>query len=228
MILTTGCSRPPSEPVPGSYRAVLDLPGGEAPFGLEIAKEQGTFVIYLANGRQRTRVPEVRIIDGEIRATLCGNGNSLQAKLKRDALEGTVTLIESGGASQAIPFHARRGETHRFFKEIPSDNADVSGRWEVQLTDDAGEITQAVASFEQQYGEVTGTVMTRTGDHRFLHGQVRGEEVRLSTFDGGLAYLYRFVVDGKGDLKGEYWQGLNSHQQLVAKRNLDAELAQAD
>jgi thiol-disulfide isomerase/thioredoxin len=66
--------------------------------------------------------------------------------------------------------------------------------------------------------------MTPTGDHRFLEGQVHGDELQLSTFAGGLAYLYKFKVDTKGGLAGEYWQGLASHEKVAAHRNEAATL----
>jgi thiol-disulfide isomerase/thioredoxin len=49
--------------------------------------------------------------------------------------------------------------------------------------------------------------MTPTGDHRFLEGQMHGDELQLSTFAGGLAYLYKLKVGADGALEGDYWQG---------------------
>jgi thiol-disulfide isomerase/thioredoxin len=147
--------------------------------------------------------------------------------LRRDALAGSITLIKAGGAEQVIPFQAQLGASYRFFKEPTPDNADVAGRWEVTFTADDGKMSSGVALFEQQHDRVTGTVMTPTGDHRFLEGQVRGEELWLSTFAGGLVYLYKARVNAKGELEGEYWQGLKSHEKLLAKRNDNAELTDA-
>ncbi len=48
------------------YRAVLRLPGGDTPFGLEVAQEQQQYVLYLINGAERTRVSNVKVADGEL------------------------------------------------------------------------------------------------------------------------------------------------------------------
>src|SRR5690606_5736228 len=114
---------------------------------------------------------------------------------------------------------------YRFFDEPASDNADVEGRWAVTFTDDEGETSTGIALLEQQHDRVTGTVATPTGDHRYLEGQVHGEEVRLSTFAGGLAYLYRLRVAEDGRLEGDYWQGLAWHEKLSAHRDETATLA---
>lgn len=221
--LLSACSKP-SAPTVGHYRAVLKLPGGETPFGLEVAQEGDGFVLFLTNGTERTRVSDVQVADGQLSARFPGYENSLRAELRKDRLVGAVTLIKAGGKEQVIPFEARLGQTHRFFAEPSSDNADVEGRWSVTLTSDDGEITPAVAVFEQEHDRVTGTIMTPTGDHRFLEGQVRGNEVHLSTFAGGLAYLYRLEMIASGDLEGEYWQGLAWHERVSARRNSEATL----
>jgi peroxiredoxin len=218
-LIVCGCGAQHREPTLGNYRGALQLPGGEAPFGLEVAKEDELYALYLSNGPERTRVPNVRVADGELLAVFPGYENSLRARIKHDGLDGSVTLIKAGGKEQVIPFRATLGDAWRFHKEPSSDNADVTGRWEATLTNDEGETTKAIAIFEQRHDRVTGTVLTPTGDHRYLEGQVHGDEMQLSTFAGGLAYLYKLKVTGTGDLEGEYWQGLASHESVVAKRN---------
>jgi hypothetical protein len=151
------CSPRVDAPQLGLYRAVLRLPGGDAPFGLEVAQEQ--------------------------------QQNTLRATMNRDSLEGSVTLIKAGGKEQVIPFVAKLGETYRFYAKSSTDNADVDGTWDATFTNEKGETSKAILLFEQGHDHVTGSVMTPTGDHRFLEGQVHGEELQVSTFAGGLACL---------------------------------------
>lgn len=227
LVTIAACGRQVDEPRTGRYRASLQLPGGEAPFGLEVSKEGGRFALYLENASERTRVDNVTVTDGELTAVFPGYENSLQADLYRDRLEGTVTLIKDRSKEQVIPFQAQLLEkdtaTYRFYERALTDNADLAGRWEMTLTSD-GKSSPAVAIFEQQHDRLTGTVMTTTGDHRFLEGQVHGDEAQLSTFAGGLAYLYKVKVDRQGELAGEMWQGLASHATVKARRNENATL----
>ncbi|HEY0683332.1 MAG TPA: TlpA disulfide reductase family protein [Steroidobacter sp.] len=218
-----GCGKPVDEPQPGVYRAALQLPGGETPFGLEVAKEQDRFVLYLVNAAERTRVDNVTLADDRLTAVFPGYENTLRATMYRDRLEGNVTLIKANSKEQVIPFTATRDRTYRFYKDSLTDNADLAGRWEMTLTSE-GQNTAAVAIFEQQHDRIVGTVMTPTGDHRFLEGQVHGEQAQLSTFAGGLAYLYKLHVNEQGELQGEMWQGLASHSTVKARRNENATL----
>jgi thiol-disulfide isomerase/thioredoxin len=223
-ISIVACSPRSDTPQVGMYRAVLRLPGGDTPFGLEVAEEQQQYVLYLINGTERTRVSNVKVADGELTAMFPGYENSLRAKMYRDELEGSVTLIKAGGKEQVIPFQAKLGDTYRFYAEPLTDNADVDGTWEATFTNDKGETSKAILLLEQKHDRVTGSVMTPTGDHRFLEGQMRGDELQLSTFAGGLAYLYRLKVETNGALEGEYWQGLASHEKVAAQRNAAATL----
>lgn len=213
------CNPRVDAPQVGLYRAVLRLPGGDAPFGLEVAQEQQQYVLYLINGAERTRVSDVKVTDGELTAMFPGYENTLRAKMKRDSLEGSVTLIKAGGKEQVIPFAAKLGDTYRFYAESSSDNADLAGAWDTTFTDEKGETSKAVLLLEQSHDHVTGSAMTPTGDHRFLEGQVHGDELQLSTFAGGLAYLYKLKVGADGALAGDYWQGLASHEKVAAHRN---------
>lgn len=224
LMLAAGCSSRVDEPRLGAYRAVLQLPGGEAPVGLEIAQEQGRYVIDLLNSTERTRISNVNVAGGELTAVFPGYENSLRASILADGLDGAVTLIKAGGKEQVIPFRATFGQTHRFHAEPSQQHSQVAGRWEATLTDDEGNSSKAVALLEQQGDRVTGTVLTPTGDHRYLDGQVRGNSLALSTFAGGLAYLYELELTESGELVGDYWQGLASHEKVAAKRNDDATL----
>jgi peroxiredoxin len=212
----------------GTYRATLQLPGGELPFGLEIVREQDQYVAYLVNGAERVRVPEVTVTDGRIEMKMPGYENTLSARIDGDELQGDVTLIKRDAKNQVIPFAAEFGADYRFVAKPLTDNTDMSGRWAVTFTPDSGKPYAAVGEFAQSHHEVTGTFLTGTGDHRFLAGDVRDNEFYLSTFDGAHAYLYKGHVDGKGSLTGTYWSGLASREQFAGKRDAAATLGDAE
>ena len=106
-----GCNPRVDTPQVGVYRAVLRLPGGDTPFGFEVAQEQQQYVLYLTNDTERTRVSNVKVADGELTAIFPGYENSLRATMHRDRIEGSVTLIKAGGKEQVIPFTAKLGES---------------------------------------------------------------------------------------------------------------------
>ncbi|MCE3286137.1 MAG: alkyl hydroperoxide reductase, partial [Steroidobacteraceae bacterium] len=158
---------------PGSYRAVLELPGGRSlPFGLDVALEEAGPVLYLINGPERVRVTEVVAQPGKVSARMPGYESLLTATISGGELAGAVTLVHGDGRTLELPFEARLGETWRFHPEPRSDNADFAGRWDVVFTGGKGERVRAVAEFEQHFEQVTGTVILPTDDQRYLAGEV--------------------------------------------------------
>jgi thiol-disulfide isomerase/thioredoxin len=234
VVLLAACSKQepppaPAEPLPlGHYRATLTLPGGELPFGLEIAREDSKYVAYLINGRERVRVPDVTVANGRVEMKMPAFGNTLSAAIGGHELKGTVVLVKKDGKEQVIPFAAEHGVEYRFFARSTTDNADLAGRWAVTFTDEDGKRNPAVGEFEQTHGKVTGTFLTGTGDHRFLAGEMRGDEFALSTFDGAHAYLYRGRINGRNELEGTYWSGLAWRETFSGRRDQAASLGELE
>ncbi len=212
----------------GAYRAVLTLPAGELPFGLELGREGAANVGYLLNGKERVRLDEVTIAGRHLEIRMPGYENRLSADADGDRLVGEVVLSKSGARQQVIPLHAQLGYDYRFFSASPANTAaDLSGRWSVTFKDDEGKTEAAVGEFSQSNDLVTGTFLAETGDHRYLAGQVRGNELYLSTFDGAHAFLYKATLGTDGTLSGDFYVGTAFHERWTGTRNADAALPDA-
>lgn len=223
LAVSTGCAPKSRDLQPGLYRAVVELPGGEVPFGFDVVADEAGVAIFLVNGRDRVRVPAARAVPGELSVELPGTGNSLAARIAGDELDGEVTLAGADGAESVLPFSAVRGRDWRFVEEPRSDNADFSGRWSVVFTDEAGSTTAGVAEFAQSFQAVSGSVRT-AGFEQTLAGDADDEQLSLSLFDGRQAVLYKGRLDERGDLVGECWSTATGHARYTATRNPDATL----
>jgi thiol-disulfide isomerase/thioredoxin len=218
------CSKPASRDLQaGSYRATLELPGSKTvPFGLDVAQEETGKVLYVTNGLERIRLDEVTVTPGQLQARFPGYETKLSAKVQDGELTGDVTVVHTDGKLLQLPFTAKLGETWLFYPDALPDNADFAGRWDVTFTDGTGRRTAGVAIFDQSFEDVTGTVLTPTGDQRFLAGEAHDEELRLSRFDGGAVALYEAKLDATGKLVGATWSDRDGSQRFVATRNPDA------
>lgn len=228
-----GCIRKQSEPdappAPttvsfGTYRAVLKVPGGDLPFALELAQENGRPVAFLVNGAERVRVEDA-VVDGtRLELKMPGYGNTIVAEATPQGLSGDATMLRLHGKRVKIPFVAEIGKTARFPEGAPPAPAGVAGRWAVTFTSRDGATEPAVAEFVQDGAKVTGTFLTPTGDHRFLEGRLNGDELLLSRFDGGSAFLYRARLSPEGTLTGNWWSGSWSVEDWTATRDENATL----
>ena len=209
----------------GTYRVVLQLPGGELPFGLDLEREGPGWTGFLVNGPERLKVSEVAVDGSHLEMKMPGYENRLTAEAKNGSLEGEVVLSKPGGKDQHLPLRAQLEQNYRFFPPPNRAGVDVSGRWTVTFSTADGKDETAVGEFSQANDVVTGTVLTDGGDHRYLAGQVRGEELALSTFDGAHAFLYKAKVTGPdGGLAGDFWYGTALHESWTAKRDANAAL----
>jgi hypothetical protein len=223
LVVAAGCEPKSRELEPGLYRAVIELPGGDVPFGLDVVREKAGVALYLVNGRDRVRVPAAKAITGELTAELPGVGNGLRASISGDELEGEVTLAGTAGEKSTLDFSAVRGQGWRFVEQPRSDNADFSGRWAVAMTDDSGRKSPGVAEFTQSFHVVAGTVRTAAWQQP-LAGDANDEELELSLFDGRQAVLCRGKLNERGELAGECWSTTSGHARYTATRNPDATL----
>jgi len=224
LALFAGCAPNGRDLQPGLYRAVVELPGGEVPFGLEVVREKNGVALNLVNGKDRVRVPSAQAVPGRLTAQFPGTGNRLDARIAGDDLDGEVTLSGTGSGSQVLAFSATRGQGWRFVEEPRSDNADFAGRWAVAFTDDSGGKVPGLAELTQSFHAVAGLVRTAGWEQRTLAGDANDEELELSLFDGRQAVLYKGKLNERGQLVGECWSTASGHARYVATRNPDATL----
>jgi thiol-disulfide isomerase/thioredoxin len=204
----------------------------------------------LLNGGERLEVSEVTIAGPHLDIRMPGYENRLIADAKGDELQGEIILDKLGGKQQHIPLHAKLGQEYRFFENAAgestgvagqvsvaagqaaalnaSSHGNLSGRWAVNFIDDADAKPEvAVGEFTQSADIVSGTFLTATGDHRFLGGQVKGDELYLSTFDGAHAFLYKAKIGADGTLAGDFWSGTAYHERWTGRRDATAVLPDA-
>jgi peroxiredoxin len=224
LVCMAACQRSESPPWIGDYRATLQVPGGELPFGLEIRSEAGHLVGFLVNGAERVKVDEITTTGEEITLRMPGFENRITAHREGIGLRGSLLMIKAKSKHQQIPFAAVPAKNAGFFPSAGSAGGDVTGRWATTFTDDRGATYIAVGEFVQQGSAVKGTFLTPTGDYRFLSGELREGKLYLSTFNGGHVFLFHAQLGANDELTGEFWSGLASHERFTARRDDTASL----
>ncbi len=231
MAAVSGCGQDAAQPASaagfdGRWRAVLPVTGGDLPFGLEIGREDGRHVAWLINGPERAKVTDVTVDGDRITMGMPGFPHRLEARLADDRLEGEVIFLRPGGKHQSARMVAERGAGWRFFPPSQGEVADFSGRWALAFRDpQSGRESTGIAELSQEGRNVTGTVLRESGDDRYIAGEVRGDTVFLSRFDGGSAYLYVARLGEDGRLAGDFRTGTGGYRELSGRRDAGARLA---
>jgi len=218
------CAGDVNGPPLGTYRGVLSVAGGDLPFGLELAREEGEVVAYLINGPERVRATHVHLDGDRLEIRMPGYPHRLEAKFADGRFEGTLHLLRPRGVIKAVRFVGVPGENWRFFPKPDAAPVDFSGRWSLTFRDDDGSETAAIAELTQRGHEVTGTVLRPSGDDRYIAGEARGDTLFLSRFDGGSAYLYLGRLRADGVLSGDFHAGGGSHETFSGRRDPAAKL----
>lgn len=225
---STNTQRMESTLQPGIWRAVLQSPGGELPFGLDIVKKtDSTFTVHAVNGQERLLLDEASINGDSVRIPMELFESEIIAEISDSTLTGRFTRFSPTGNS-TMQFSAQRGLTYRFTNAQQTPSANLTGKWAVTFRTET-DSTQAVGVFEQQGNNLTGTFLTPTGDYRYLAGTVQDNQMALSCFDGTHIYLFKATIEVDGNtLTGEFWSGMKGYEKWTAIRNDQAKLPDAN
>lgn len=212
---------------PGTWRVALQAQGQVIPFIMEADTTGGKEVLYLVNGEERILLDEIEQKGDSVKIKLHIFDADLIAKIEDNNMTGRFTRNDLD-YRYSVPFTAELGNSNRFKEDPAAATFNYDGKWEVVFTNRDGKSYKAVGVFEQDNNNLTGTFLTETGDYRYLQGQVEGDQLKLSTFDGNHAYLFTAAPTTADELKGEFFSGMKDYETWTAKRNENAKLAAAD
>lgn len=175
----------------GTWRVALALPGGALPFGLEIKARGDTLSAVLINPPERMAV-ETATLDGDtLTLGFPSYGAKLVLRRAGDGVVGEANMLRSSGPV-TIAATGSRG-TWRFVETAVKPVADLSGRWQLRY---GAQGQKGEAVFRQSGSRITGAIQLPSGDFRYLAGDVAGNQLKLSTFDGNAATLWTATIDG--------------------------------
>lgn len=104
----------------------------------------------------------------------------------------------------------------------------ISGKWKITFKEDDPVDALGIGVFTQTGNYLEGTVLTPSGDHRYLEGTVQGKKVFLSAFDGSHLFLYTASINADSSLSGDFFSGSHWHQTFTAVHDANVELPNAD
>ncbi len=213
----------PMQPsIAGLWRGVLQSPGGELPFGIQLAKGQDGYTAKILNGPERVDTSAVVMNGQDIEIQFSWYDARIKAKIdvSGQQMAGEWSKTAPGKISK-LPFSATKGFPYRF--EVATDNSVetvVEGVWQAEFIDEDG-TSVGVGEFQQNGQKVNGTFLTPTGDYRFLAGHAIDGSLKLSAFDGAHAFLFDATLND-GQLKGGFWSRDTYYASWTAQLDEDA------
>ena len=226
LALLSSCSGPDQRLSEGTWRGVLSGTDKEIPFNFTLNYSESVPVLTYRNGEDLF-VTDSTIIKGD---TLVFPVDVYNAKLVAIPSGGQLKgyWVNDSRPNHKVNFEAHPDEDYRFWLtgQTSPSNYLPTGRWGVVLSRNDGSETPAIAEFGEQNGRVHGTILTTTGDYRFLEGQKSGNALKLSSFAGGGANLIDLQFVNEDSLSGTIG-GLSGVRNFHAVRNENAMLPDA-
>ncbi|WP_373514386.1 peroxiredoxin family protein [Persicitalea sp.] len=216
----------------GTWRATLLRDGHTLPFLLDIETNSDgqTYSAYALNGTERFKMDTAYVENDSLHIPVELYDSELIGKIGEDKLTGVWRESRPGQPVGELPFEAVYGQAYRFFEQgIIASGVSVGGKWAVKfVTENPADSYEAVGIFEQKGSELTGTFLTPTGDYRYLAGNVKGDSMYLSCFDGTHVFLFTAALQSDGTLSGEAFYGLTSYETWTARPDANAKLPDAN
>jgi len=204
-------------PTQGIWRGEIIHIGGALPMNFEVKAGSAAdrFQIQLRNGSERFSLGESYFRGDSLVIPFDLYESELIGKLtKANQLTGYLVKKRNGIPAYRMPFQAIAGSAERFTKLLPA-KVNVQGKWMADFWSDETNHSPGVGVFTQKGNQVTGTFLKTSGDYRYLQGNISGDSLFLSNFDGSYLMQVRARIQGK-TLTGTFYSG------LTGKRNLKA------
>jgi thiol-disulfide isomerase/thioredoxin len=207
------------------WRATIDVENGKLPFGLEIQrKTKNTFKVFILNASERFQTDDAKLAGDSLTIPISLFDAELVAKMTDKTLTGVYRKNKGRKSFFSVPFNATLGYLFRFRTNKMAILGNVQGKWATNFTNPTTQkVSFAVGTFQQKGSFVTGSFLTTTGDYRYMDGNMVGDSLFLSTFDGSHAFLLRAKVDGD-KITGKFQDGVFGFKYFEAKRDAKAAL----
>ena len=226
MSLLSACSAPTHHLTDGFWRGVFHVQDAEIPFLFDV-KSANTEnpLVTLINGEERVELTDVIYRNDSVLIPIKIYDAVMEAKVDGISMTGRLVKLYSNRPDGRVPFSAQKGVASRFADTGKKATVSLDGRWEITIP--ARDMARQVGVFTQKADDyLSGSILTPTGDYRYLEGTVQADRFYLSAFGGMTPYLICGQFTGADQFTAEFiTPGGVSHFEGV--RNPDAALPDA-
>jgi thiol-disulfide isomerase/thioredoxin len=200
----------------GSWTASLKRADGHnIPIKLLVEYKNGKQGIYIVNGSERLKTDNP-VMDGDSMVIRMPVFESY-FKVQSSATQLRGNWIKGGSAKDLImPFEANASLNTKVAKAKPLQN--LSGKWKIEFTKADQTKRSAIGNLMQKGNILSGSVLTPTGDYRYMSGLVDVDSFTLSTFDGIHALLFEGKIKADS-ISGQFYSSASPVETWTAVKD---------
>lgn len=210
----------------GKWHADLHRHDGHSiPFIMDIQYQNGKYTPYIVNGTERIKTEDIVMTKDSAIIRMPVFESYFRVKIvNKDSLNGV--WVQAGEVKDIlIPFTAASGGS-RFTVPEAIAPQQLQGKWSIEITRPNQTKRPAIGEIIQTGSQLKGTVLTPSGDYRYLNGVQSKDSLFLSTFDGKHAILLTAKIDS-ARLTGNLYNSDSPFESLVAVKDANAVLKDA-
>ncbi len=213
MIMISSCHKK-VEPIDGLWKVIMDVQNNCLPFFMEIKGQQ----VRLINSDETFDLELKNVGHGIYQVPLSFDENYLEFKYNGSSIDGNFYKKKTDITSEMKISGKRAVDSLRAME--PGDETALAGRWKVDFYNDKNEVEKTtLAIFSSTPQKVLkGSILTKTGDYRFLEGTGLSGKYQLFGFDGQMNFVLDLKV--KGDkFEGNIFSGNTWKRKIIGQRD---------
>jgi thiol-disulfide isomerase/thioredoxin len=198
--------------------------GKKVPFLFEVNKvSSDSATVILLNGEERFVLNGFSLINDTLIIPIIAYDAELRGIISDNKIEGKFLkhYIEN---DPGIPFRATFGVLNRFEPVDNPTSLRIDGKWDVLFIGENRDTTHNVGIFKTDNNIITGSILTLSGDLRYLEGAYTEKGVQLSAFSGLTPYYFDFNFIDENSFEGIFYTARGTTR-IIGNKNDTAELA---
>lgn len=220
LVFLLSCSKPTPNLPTGTWRAYILAQGNQLPFTMTVSREaDGLTRLRIHNAEEEILLENPSFHGDSVSFDFETFDAGFRAILRNDSLIGEFVIHYAD--NYRLPFVAVAGQSYRFADPTVAASTDFTGKYEVQFFNEKSTVG-ALGIITQEGSVAKGTFLTPTGDYRYLEGNVVGDTLWLSAFDGNHLFLFNAVKSGD-TIQGTQWLGRARNRRWQGIRNENAQ-----
>lgn len=178
----------------GPWKFVLKTTYAEIPFIIHFKYKKKKLTGILQNGEESIELQEIVFKKDKISIPLPIYEISLELTKKgKKSLIGDLVRHNKNPIVK-MPISGVHGAKERYGNKKITPAIDLTGKWSLTMEDEKKQISPGIASLTQVGSKLSGSILTSTGDYRYLDGFVSANEFEAASFDGVYNYVFRGTV----------------------------------
>lgn len=176
------------------------------------------------NAEEKLEAKMLELVEDSFRIEMPVFANHFLVKHENDQLKGYY--INPDADNYQLPFSAEAGNAERYPGEEPLES--LNGYWRIDFDPGTEDQSSGLAHFDWSPEQgLYATVMTATGDYRYLEGASLDGQMKFSAFDGAHLFTFQAFAD-EDTLRGDFHSGRSYYANWIAYRDTNFSLPDPD